>query len=57
MDVMLHASQQEGFGIFQIEAQACGVPVISTNFGPMPELNSDLNLCVPSNRDVVNPGA
>lgn len=56
MDVMLHASQQEGFGIFQIEAQACGVPVISTNFGPMPELNSDLNLCVPSNRDVVNPG-
>lgn len=56
MDVMLHASQQEGFGIFQIEAQACGVPVISTNFGPMPELNADLNLCVPSNRDVVMPG-
>ena len=56
MDVLLHASQQEGFGIFQIEAQACATPVINTNFGPMPELNSDLKLCVPTQRDIVNPG-
>tara|TARA_B100001287_G_scaffold133941_1_gene112757 strand:+ start:247 stop:2775 length:2529 start_codon:yes stop_codon:yes gene_type:complete len=40
MDVLVHASAQEGFGIMQAEAQACGVPVINTDFGCMKELQS-----------------
>ena len=46
VDVLLHCSSQEGFGIFQIEAQAVGTPVINTNFGPMGDLNacSDLKI-------------
>ncbi len=38
MDVLLAASMSEGFGIPLIEAQACGTPVIATNFSAMPEL-------------------
>jgi glycosyltransferase involved in cell wall biosynthesis len=37
-DVLLLASRGEGFGIPLIEAQACGVPVITTNFSTGPEL-------------------
>ena len=37
-DVLLSASKSEGFGIPIIEAQACGCPVITTNFSSMPEL-------------------
>lgn len=37
-DVYLGNSMSEGFGIPLIEAQACGVPVITTNFSAMPEL-------------------
>ena len=37
-DVFLGNSMSEGFGIPLIEAQACGVPVITTNFSAMPEL-------------------
>lgn len=37
-DVLLAASMSEGFGIPIIEAQACGTPVITTNFSAMPEL-------------------
>lgn len=37
-DVLLANSMSEGFGIPLIEAQACGVPVITTNFSAMPEL-------------------
>ena len=37
-DVLLGASMSEGFGIPLIEAQACGTPVITTNFSAMPEL-------------------
>ena len=37
-DVLLAASMGEGFGIPIIEAQACGCPVISSNFTSMPEL-------------------
>jgi glycosyltransferase involved in cell wall biosynthesis len=47
LDVLLHCSSQEGFGIFQIEAQALGTPVINTGFGPMPELNAHPDLVVP----------
>ena len=37
-DVLLHPSYGEGFGIPIIEAQACGTPVIVTDWTSMPEL-------------------
>lgn len=37
-DVLSAASHAEGFGLPIIEAQACGTPVITTNFSSMPEL-------------------
>lgn len=37
-DVLLGVSRSEGFGIPIVEAQACGCPVIVTNFSAMPEL-------------------
>ena len=37
-DVLMAASMGEGFGIPIIEAQACGCPVITTNWTSMPEL-------------------
>lgn len=37
-NVLMAASMSEGFGIPLIEAQACGTPVITTNFSAMPEL-------------------
>ena len=37
-DVFLSPSKGEGFGIPIIEAQACGCPVIVTDFSSMPEL-------------------
>lgn len=37
-DVLLSVSRSEGFGIPIIEAQACGCPVVVTNFSAMPEL-------------------
>lgn len=38
MDVLMNPSMGEGFGIPIIEAQACGVPVIVTDFTAMVEL-------------------
>jgi glycosyltransferase involved in cell wall biosynthesis len=38
MDVLLNPSYGEGFGIPIIEAQACGTPVIVTDWTSMPEL-------------------
>jgi glycosyltransferase involved in cell wall biosynthesis len=37
-DVSLNPSMSEGFGLNVIEAQACGVPIITNNFTSMPEL-------------------
>lgn len=37
-DVLLAPSKGEGFGIPVIEAQACGIPVIVSNFSAQPEL-------------------
>jgi glycosyltransferase involved in cell wall biosynthesis len=37
-DVLLLPSRAEGFGVPLIEAQACGCPVITSDFGPMREL-------------------
>ena len=38
MDVLLNPSLGEGFGITPLEAQACGVPVIATQFTAMEEV-------------------
>ncbi len=37
-DCLLAPSTNEGFGVPIIEAQACGIPVITNNFTSMPEL-------------------
>jgi glycosyltransferase involved in cell wall biosynthesis len=37
-DVLLATSMGEGFGLTVLEAQACGTPVIVTNFSAQPEL-------------------
>jgi glycosyltransferase involved in cell wall biosynthesis len=39
LDVLSSCSFGEGFGLSIIEAQACGVPVITTDASSMPELN------------------
>jgi len=41
MDVLLHASYGEGFGVPAIEAQACGTRVIGSNWAATPDLLSD----------------
>ena len=38
MDVLLAPSHGEGFGVPLIEAQACGTPVIASDFSAQPEL-------------------
>ena len=40
-DVFLLPSEQESFGLAALEAMACGVPVISSNRGGLPEVNID----------------
>jgi N-acetyl-alpha-D-glucosaminyl L-malate synthase BshA len=40
-DVFLIPSGNESFGLSALEAMACGVPVISSNIGGLPELNID----------------
>ncbi len=37
-DVLLHTSYGEGFGMGLLEAQACGTPVITTDFSAMSEM-------------------
>lgn len=40
LDVLCNPSMSEGFGIPILEAQSCGVPVITSNHSAMPELTA-----------------
>ncbi len=40
-DVFVQASDSESFGLAALEAQACGVPVVSTRVGGVPEVIED----------------
>jgi len=37
-DVLLHAGNQETFGLVVLEAMACGIPVVAARAGALPEL-------------------
>jgi glycosyltransferase involved in cell wall biosynthesis len=41
LDVLVNASDSEPFGLSVLEAQACGVPVIGTDAGGIPEFVTD----------------
>lgn len=40
-DIFIFPSQSESFGVAALEAMACGVPVVATNTGGIPELVTD----------------
>ena len=40
-DFLLHTSKAEGLGLTVLEAMACGLPVVATETGAMPELLGD----------------
>lgn len=46
MDIMILPSRNEGFGCVILEANACGVPVIATNIGGIPEAIGNENMLV-----------
>jgi glycosyltransferase involved in cell wall biosynthesis len=45
-DILTQCTMGEGFGIPIIEAQACGVPVVGTNFSAIPEVIGEGGICV-----------
>lgn len=53
-DVLLNPAKGEGFGLPIVEAQACGCPVITTNFSSMPEL-TEFGIAVPYLQKEYNP--
>jgi len=51
MDVMILPSRNEGFGAVIIEAQACGVPVVGSSNGGIPEAIGDGGIVVEEGED------
>ena len=51
MDIMILPSKKEGFGCVILEANACGVPVVATNVGGIPEAIEDDNMLVDDGDD------
>lgn len=49
-DLFVQASDSESFGLAALEAQSCGVPVVSTNVGGVPEviLDGETGLLAPA---------
>ena len=43
-DIFTHISRGEGFGIPSLEALACGVPVLYTNYSSLPEVVGDAGI-------------
>ena len=46
------ASWKEQFGRVLVEAQACGIPVLGSNSGAIPEVIGDAGIVFPENDDV-----
>jgi len=51
MDVLLFPSRREGFGAVVIEARACGIPVVGSDNGGIPEAVGEGGIIVKDGRD------